>query len=160
MSLEVRPMTIKAATAFNAQWHRRLPKLQGAMWALQLLKDGETRGVLIVGAPARLLNHDTLAVLRCTVMPDVFNGCSKLYGAAAKAAKVMGAKNFVTYTHADEIGASLRASGWFNDGMTDGGEHHRESRPRNPAIDPLPKHRWWAPWSERAKVSLSPEPLA
>jgi hypothetical protein len=55
----------------------------------------------------------------------------------------------VTYTHLDEHGASLRAAGWIDDGLTDGGEHDCPSRPRRRALDPLPKRRWFAPWSAR-----------
>lgn len=64
--------------------------------------------------------------------------------------KGMGADNLVTYTHLDEHGTSLKAAGWIEDGETRGGEWIRESGPqRNLAIDPLPKRRWWAPWSKR-----------
>jgi len=41
-------------------------------------------------------------------------------------------------------------AGWIDGGLTDGGEHGREGRQRELAIDPTPKRRWWAPWSERA----------
>ena len=71
-----------------------------------------------------------------------------LYGACSRAARAMGATGLVTYTHLDEHGASLKASNWIYGGNTDGGEHSRPSRPRALAIDPLPKRRWWAPWSE------------
>lgn len=35
-----------------------------------------------------------------------------LYGAAWRAAKAMGYQRAITYTQADETGASLRAAGW------------------------------------------------
>jgi len=70
----------------------------------------------------------------------------------------MGADNLVTYTHLAEHGTSLRASGWVEGGETDGGEHDRPSRQRALAIDPLPKRRWWAPWSARVNGRRPNEP--
>jgi hypothetical protein len=74
-----------------------------------------------------------------------------LYGAAARMAKASGCRGLVTYTHLDEPGVSLVVSGWIEDGITAGGEHGREGRPRRKAIDAEPKRRWWAPFSERAQ---------
>lgn len=150
MTLRLRPCTVKAALPFVREVHRRLRKVQGAMWAVQVT-DGEQRiGVALVGFPARMLNESTLAVLRVAVIEGHPNACSMLYGACSRAAKAMGAENLVTYTHGDENGASLKASNWIDCGMTDGGEHSRASRQRELAIDPLPKRRWYAPWSVRA----------
>lgn len=106
----------------------------------------------IVGHPARVWMTDgVLAVLRVAVIDGVPNGCSKLLGACAAAAKAMGATDLVTYTLADEPGTSLRAAGWVEAGQTDGGEHTRPNRPRAPAVDARPKRRWFAPWGARAK---------
>jgi hypothetical protein len=153
MSLAVSPWTVKQALPFVAKVHRRLPRIQGAMWAVALLADGQIVGTALVGWPARKLNGDTLSVLRVAVVEGHKNGCSMLYGACSRAGKAMGAKNMVTYTHVDEPGTSLRAAGWVDGGLTDGGEWSRESRPRLPGIDAEEKRRWWAPWSERAKWS-------
>jgi len=88
-----------------------------------------------------------LCVLRVAAMEGYPNACSMLYGACSRAAKAMGADRLVTYTHGDEHGTSLKASGWIDDGFTDGGEYTRPSRQRKLAIDPHPKRRWLAPWS-------------
>ncbi|MGY0466755.1 XF1762 family protein [Kitasatospora sp. cg17-2] len=40
------------------------------------------------------------------------NACSKLYAAAWRATSALGYTRLVTYTRADETGASLRAAGW------------------------------------------------
>lgn len=56
----------------------------------------------------------------------------------------------VTYTHCDESGVSLKAAGWIDGGLTDGGEWDRPSRPRLPGVDSEPKRRWWTRWSARA----------
>lgn len=148
--LRLRPCTVKAALPFVRKHHRRLPKLQGALWAVSVFLADDMVGVAVVGHPARLLMPDTLAVLRCAVIEGTPNACSMLYGSCSRSAKGMGAENLVTYTHLDEHGTSLRAAGWIEDGETDGGEWIRESGPqRSLAIDPLPKRRWFAPWSLR-----------
>lgn len=101
------------------------------------------------------MQRDVLAVIRVAVLEGEPNACSKLYGACAKAAKSMGARGLVTYTHADEPGTSLRAAGWVYGGMTGGGEWSREGRERQPALFPDRKLRWWAPWSEDAKKAAA-----
>src|SRR5262245_59252353 len=124
-ALRVCPITVKAAIPFVRQVHRRLPKIQGAMWAVGAIRVGELIGVALVGAPARMLMADTLAVLRVAVIEGVPNACSMLYGACSRAGKAMCAENMVTYTHADESGTSLKAAGWIDGGLTDGGEWDR-----------------------------------
>lgn len=148
--LKLRICTIKRAIPFVRRVHRRLPKVQGAMWATSVSVDGEIVGVALVGSPARMLNADTLAVLRVAVIEGHKNACSMLYGACARAGKALGADNMVTYTHRDEDGTSLKAAGWIDGGLTDGGEWDCPSRPRQLALDPEQKRRWWAPWSKRA----------
>lgn len=153
--LVLRPCTVKAAAPFVRKVHRRLSKVQGAMWAVQVLREGEMVGVALVGSPARVWNGDTLTVLRVAVIEGNRNACSMLYGACSRAARDMGAENCVTYTHLDEHGASLKASGWIDDGLTDGGEWNRDARQRALAIDADKKRRWYAAWSRRAQSKLS-----
>jgi len=151
----VRPCTVRRALAWIARVHRRLPHLQGAMWAVRVECQGETVGVAAVGNPARLLaEQGILCVLRVAVLEGQPNVCSMLYGACSRTARAMGASDLVTYTHQDEPGTSLRAAGWVYDGETAGGEWGRSGRPRQAALCPEPKHRWLAPWGERAKAML------
>ena len=159
MALYLRPWTWKRAKPFIADVHRHLPKIQGARWAISVrTAPGQVVGCAIVGDAARMLMRDpatkimddvTMCVLRVAVIEGHKNACSMLYGAASRMAKASGADNLVTYTLPDEPGTSLRASGWVLGGMTAGGDHGRPSRPREPAVDSRPKHRWWAPWSRR-----------
>jgi len=161
VSLRLRPWTVKAALPFVRRVHRRLPRVQGALWVVSVREGSDVVGCALVGHPARTLaaDHETLAVLRVAVIgaedpddpPRYPNACSMLYGACSRAVRAMGADNLVTYTHGDEHGTSLRAAGWIDGGLTNGGEHSRQMRLRLPAADPLPKRRWWAPWSLRAK---------
>jgi hypothetical protein len=153
MTLRVRPWTVKRALPFVRSVHRKLKKVQGAMWAVRVVDGDETVGCALVGHAARMLSQGdetTLCVLRVAVIEGNRNGCSMLLGACARAARAMGADNLVTYTQGDESGVSLRAAGWVDGGMTKGGEHSRDGRQRELAIDPNPKRRWWAPWSKRA----------
>jgi hypothetical protein len=160
--IRVVPFTVKAAQRFVREHHRRLPKVQGGMWAVGVIGTGWTVGVAIVGLPPRMAMRgaERLVVLRLAVAPPAEGDgatCSKLYGACARAARAMGCVDLWTYVHIDEPGTSLRASGWIRDGETKGGEHNRVSRPRAPAADPRPKVRWCAPWSamleRRAEVA-------
>jgi hypothetical protein len=151
VSLRLRPMTVKEAKRLNGEIHRRLKKVQGAMWAVSVRAANDVVGVALVGSPARVWNEDTLAVLRVAVLEDNRNACSMLYGACSRAARAMGADNLVTYTHGDEHGSSLKAANWIRQGITEGGEWDREDRQRELAVDPLPKWRWLAPWSERLR---------
>lgn len=159
MTLSLAPVTVKDASAWVRSTHRRLPSLQGAMWAVQVRRDGARVGVALVGVPrarramgpagARV---EHLEVLRVAVVERDASGsgqrgaCSMLYGACARAARAMGAASIRTYTHLDEPGTSLRAAGWVEAYETDGGQWDRATRQRALAIDAKPKRVWFAPW--------------
>jgi len=151
--LTLRPITVRRGSAlgFVSEVHRRLPRVQGAMWGVSVVDDaGEVVGVILVGHPSRVQTSPTnehLRVLRCAVAEGHRNACSMLYGAAWRAARAMGAERMDTHTHGDESGVSLIAAGWIDGGMTSGGSHSRTSRPRGEPVDPEPKRRWWAPGS-------------
>lgn len=155
MKLFVRPMPLKQALPFVAKVHRRLPSLVGGLWAVCAVDAlHRTVGAAVVGRPkARMLDDGvSLEVTRVAVVEGNPNACSLLYGACSRAARAMGAANMLTYTHGDEHGTSLKASGWVPDPcLTEGGEWSRGARQRKAAEDSAPKRRWWAPWSERAK---------
>lgn len=158
------PITVKRATAlaFVERVHRRLPKVQGAMWGVGLLHEGELVGVVLVGWPSRVQTKPDvphLRVLRCAVKEGHKNACSRLCASAWRAARALGALRMDTHTHGDESGVSLRPAGWTFGGWTAGGEHSRESRPRKAAVDATPKRRWWAPgsrWDDGASVTATP----
>lgn len=82
-------------------------------FSLGCMANGHLAGVAIVGRPVSRYLDDglTLEVNRlCT--DGTKNACSFLYGAAARAAKVLGYHRIVTYILDTESGVSLRASGW------------------------------------------------
>lgn len=160
-ALLLRPITVRRSTAigFVADVHRRLPQVQGAMWGVSVLdqESGVVVGVALVGHPSRAQtspSEEHLRVLRVAVREGTPNACSMLYGACWRTARAMGCIRMDTHTHLDEPGTSLIAAGWICGGLTRGGEHSREGRPRKNAIDPNPKRRWWAPGSRLSDGSI------
>ena len=154
--LYLRPWTVKRAhaLAFVKEVHRRLPKIQGAMWCISVRSETEIVGVALVGHPSQVQTtdeYDHLRVLRVAVKEGYKNACSMLYGACWRAARAMGVTSMDTFTHLDEPGTSLRAAGWIEDGITAGGEYDRPSRRRSPQLDAKPKRRWWAPGSYKLR---------
>jgi hypothetical protein len=138
-------MTIKAAKRFVADTHRHHPTVVGALWAVGVMVSGELRGVALVGRPvARMLDDGLTAEVTRLTTDGAENACSMLYGACRRAAKALGYRRLVTYTLAEEPGTSLRAAGWRQATITDGGEWSRPSRSRKPAAQPQPKVRWEA----------------
>lgn len=95
------------------------------------------RGVAIVGRPVSRVQDDgwTLEVNRlCT--DGTRNACSFLYAAAWSATKALGYRRLITYTLAEENGASLRGAGWKLIGERRSGSWNCPSRPR---VDKHPK---------------------
>lgn len=154
--LRLRPWTVKRADAldFVKEVHRKLPRVQGAMWCISVRSGDAIVGVALVGWPSQAQTSaeiDHLRVLRVAVKEGYPNACSMLYGACWRAARAMGVDSMDTFTLLEEPGTSLRAAGWIEDGLTRGGEHARRDRPRAPAVDPSPKRRWWAPGSKKLR---------
>jgi hypothetical protein len=92
-ALRLRPWTVKRAVPFVRQVHRRLPEVNGGLWAVSVRLGNEVVGCAIVGFAARLLAVDDacLCVLRVAVLPGHMNACSMLYGSCSRAARGMGA---------------------------------------------------------------------
>lgn len=112
--LHLVPMTLADANLFVEAWHRHNKPTPGHKFSIGVADDNDVlRGVAIVGRPVAR-NYDdglTLEVNRsCT--DGTRNANSMLYGAAWRAAKALGYQRLITYTQAEEGGASLRAAGW------------------------------------------------
>lgn len=155
MTYAIAPCTVKAALKLVSERHRHLPELQGGLFAARLLYDEYCIGVGVFGNPSRVWQSTGRGVItRCAVqdsMPPVIDssgnehaapGCTMLYGALCRAAKALGYREAWTYTLPHEPGTSLRAAGFIDMGVTDGGEHDRPSRRRKPAKHPEKKRRW------------------
>jgi hypothetical protein len=140
--LRLIPITVKAALKLVKLWHRHLPDLQGGMFAVAVGDGLEISAVGVAGNPAReWQGSGRIVISRCAVN-ELPNGCSMIYGSLSRAARDLGYHEVWTYTLPDEPGTSLRAAGFKDMGLTDGGEHDRPSRRRKPAVRPEPKRRW------------------
>lgn len=147
--VELAPCSLEEANAFVAEHHRHHKPTPVAMFCIGAVSDGRVVGVAIVGLPKARLAMDgwTLEVTRVAT-DGTRNACSALYGAARRAALALGYRRIITYTLAEEGGASLRASGFAEDGEVKGESWMRRSAnggryvdDRNPTGD---KRRWVA----------------
>lgn len=147
----IAPITGKAAIAFIAAVHRHLPKLRGALWAVSVKHDGEVVGVGTAGNPPRVWQGTGRFVISRVAVKDGGSWhegphsapyCSMIYGALCRAGKALGYDEAWTYTLPWEDGASLKAAGFIDMGLTSGGEWSRPSRSREPAVCPQVKRRW------------------
>lgn len=112
--LRIVPVPLATANAFVLMHHRHHQAVVGHKYSVGVADQSDVlRGVAIIGRPVARHYDDglTLEVTRsCT--DGTRNANSILYGAAWRAAKALGYRRIITYTHADESGASLRGAGW------------------------------------------------
>jgi hypothetical protein len=153
--LTLAPITVSAALKQVKAWHRHLPDLQGGLFAVALVDGAKCVGVGIAGNPSRVWQATgRIVISRCAILealPRVVGsdgtehaapGCSIVYGALARAAQALGYLEAWTYTLPGEDGRSVKAAGFVDMGLTDGGEWSRPSRARAAAVRPEPKRRW------------------
>ncbi len=114
MSLHLVPVTLAQANEHCAAWHRHNRPVPGAKFCVGAADgDGVLHAVAIAGRPVARMFDDGMTVEIYRVASDGHkNACSMLYGACQRAAFALGYRTVITYTQADESGASLRASGW------------------------------------------------
>lgn len=125
ISLDVQPITLRAANAFVMQHHRHSKPVQGMKFAIGIFCKccSQLCGVAICGRPVgrKLDDGLTIEANRVCVKDGVNNACSKLYGACARISREMGYSKIVTYILNSEIGTSLRAAGWEKEADNVGG---------------------------------------
>jgi len=111
--MQIVPVTFREAAAFVAALHRHNKPPRGHKFSIGLENDGVLVGVAMCGRPIARHEDDgrTIEVNR-TCTDGTANANSMLYGAAWRAARAMGYRRILTYTQADESGASLRAAGF------------------------------------------------
>lgn len=111
--LRLVPVTFRTACGFVFAYHRHNAAPRGHKFSIGLQDGDRLVGVVMCGRPIARAFDDgfTLEVSR-TCTDGTYNANSMLYGAAWRAGKAMGYRRCVTYTQADETGASLRAVGW------------------------------------------------
>lgn len=146
MSLSVAPITLRQARAYVEENHRHHRAPQGGLFAIAVLDDSkpeQLRGVSIVGRPvARGLDDGRTAEVVRLCTDGARNACSMLYAASWRAARAMGYYRLVTYTLAEEGGASLRASGWRVVGEVRGKSWDMPNRKRIDKHPTTDKRRW------------------
>ena len=150
MSLEIIPITIRAANEFVEMYHRHNKKVQGARFAVGCISNNELVAVGIVGRPVarKLDNGLTAEITRLCAKPEApKNACSFLYGRCWRIWQQMGGTRMITYTFRKEAGGSIRATGGRMIGATRGfGDHlkgwqTRANREKQENVKE-PKFRW------------------
>jgi len=156
------PTTVKAGRASSPPgWqarvfaavdahHRHHGAPQGHKFSIAVYNGGLRVGVAVVGRPvSRQLaatEPRTLEVTRVCTWGDAplrMNASSKLYAAACRRARELGADKVVTYTlDGVESGASLRASGFTPEHVTRGESWDRPGRHREDKAPTGRKVRW------------------
>ena len=130
--MDFQPISLKLANEFVLANHRHNKPVTGHKFSIGLFDDERLIGVAICGRPVARMADDglTLEVLRvCT--DGTRNANSMLYSRVKKIAQVMGYQKVLTYTLAEESGASLRAVGAQKDGLVKPQEGSRKKRERN-----------------------------
>lgn len=114
MSLHLVPMSLSQANEHVAAWHRHNRPVPGAKFCVGAAdQDGVLHAVAIAGRPVARAFDDGMTIEVNRVASDgTRNACSMLYGACKRAAFALGYRRIITYTQAEEGGASLRAAGW------------------------------------------------
>lgn len=107
------PISFRQACAFIAEHHRHNKPPRGMKFCVGLKSGDDLVGVATVGRPvARHFDDGITAEINRTCTNGYRNANSMLYGACRSAAKALGYRRLITYTQADESGASLRAAGF------------------------------------------------
>jgi len=126
-----------------AEHHRHHQPPQGGIFAVAVSDGEKVRGVAIVGRPvARMASDGWTAEVTRVCTDGARNACSMLYRAAWRACRAMGYRKLITYTLAQEGGASLRGAGFQLVGEASGGSWSRRARPRIDTHPMQEKLRW------------------
>lgn len=113
MTLQIKPITLRRACEFILQHHRHNQPPRGHKFSIGLERGAELVGVATAGRPvARHFDDGLTLEVNRTCTDGTRNANSMLYGAIWRCARAMGYQRAITYTQADETGASLRAAGW------------------------------------------------
>ncbi|MDK9365359.1 XF1762 family protein [Lelliottia wanjuensis] len=110
----ISPISLRIAQEFVRLHHRHNKPPRGHKFSIGLKNSsGEIVGVATAGRPiARHFDDGLTLEINRTCTTGERNANSALYGAVWRAAKAMGYRRCITYTQADESGASLRAAGF------------------------------------------------
>ncbi|MFR7744302.1 MAG: XF1762 family protein [Acutalibacteraceae bacterium] len=141
--LTVKPMSLADANRFVAEHHRHHKPVRGHKFSLGCMANGRLAGVAIVGRPVSRYLDDglTLEVNRlCT--DGTKNACSFLYGAAARAAKVLGYQGSSPTFWTRRVASAFGPPGWRCAGLAGGREWTGKRRPSEPLYPAQMKYRY------------------
>lgn len=148
-NLVVRPVRFAVAAGFVRRHHVHCGAPTAWRFGACITNGPTLLGVVMVGNPiARSFNgRGMVEVNRLCVRRDVpaalrWNACSRLYAWACKEAERRGFVRVITYTRADEDGASLRAAGWTKEARVRGRSWNSRTRARADRGPPVDKDRW------------------
>ena len=137
------PIELKQANEFVKAHHRHHDPVHRDKFRVGVMDGNKLVGVVQVGRPVSRMLDDGKTVEVVRLCSDgTKDVCSFLYSRAARIAKEMGYERIITYILCTEDGASLKACGWHEDGITKGGDWSRPSRKRNTTAPTIPKKRW------------------
>ena len=132
------PITFRQACEFISHLHRHNKPPVGHKFSIGLKFNGVLVGVAMAGRPiARHFDDGLTLEVNRTCTDGTRNANSMLYGAVRRAAWGMGYQRIITYTQADESGASLRAAGFEK-------------------VKKLPARSGWAASSVKMKATSDP----
>lgn len=117
------PLDFKEANEFIYKLHRHHAPVRGDKIRFGCIDDdGNLHGVIQLARPVSRILDDgkTIEVVRCC-SDGTYNVCSFLYSKAARIAKEIGYKKIITYILQEELGTSLKASGWHLEAENCGG---------------------------------------
>jgi hypothetical protein len=113
MGLLITPITLNEANEFVEKYHRHHKPVVGHKFSIGAEQDGQLVGVCIVGRPvARNVDNKKIVEVTRLCTNGAKNVCSFLYSASARISKEMGYQQIQTYILENELGTSLKASGW------------------------------------------------
>jgi hypothetical protein len=112
--MKIVPITLATAKAFVGEHHRHNKPPTGWKFGVGLVDEGgDLIGVATAGRPvARHFDDGLTLEVNRTCTDGTPNANSMLYGAVWRAGKAMGYTRCITYTQAEESGASLKAAGF------------------------------------------------
>lgn len=152
MALHLQPITLAEAQAYVNQNHRHHIAPWGWKYGMAATDGERIIGIATVGRPVARRQDDgwTLEVTRCCT-DGARNACSKLYAAAEAVALGLGFRRVITYTLAEEEGASMRAANWRDLGERQSHTWNMPSRPREDKHPTGTKRLWMSPRSVETK---------
>lgn len=123
--LALQPITLAEAKAFVRQHHSHHQPMVGWKFGVAVNDGMSVVGIAAVGRPVSRIRQQrepyTAEVLRvCT--DETKHVASMLYAASARAAKALGYRRIITYILIDEAGTSLKAAGWRQVFVDEGGD--------------------------------------